>query len=420
MAAPQGRQSAAGDCCGPGGCSGRQPATPTLQVPPSCAAARLDGDRALAPLLNAAAACIANELSASSDREEAAASFLLLLQSSSQTPTAAGHKRDTPASGAGGSVTSRKQVRPSRPKPSELAPMRVMNPISPGSLAKVSSLTGWDPLAEEPSLVDHGQGKRHAERHVERTAVAAPKQRQVRPISRTTADNTMLKCQNTGFWPSHVFFPGQPGGQSVVKNPLDHQSVAAVKLCDCKSTRCRAGGCCAKLSELEVLEVRQEFNNGCSTSPSSDPEQLRAVVQAARNDQVGGGYDTVKISLRSGNPVEVCLPAWALIAGFTGAAVKKALATTCGGSLVPFKPQLHAREQEAQATQLARSYIHDVLVIAHENQPVAALGCSSGKQTCLVKQPWKVRAVAERRSNTPSDRTAREHTPCVPHYPSSL
>ena len=80
----------------------------------------------------------------------------------------------------------------------------------------------------------------------------------------------------------------------------------------------------------------------------------------------------------------------------------------------------HAREQEAQATQLARSYIHDVLVIAHENQPVAALGCSSGKQTCLVKQPWKVRAVAERRSNTPSDRTAREHTPCVPHYPSSL
>ena len=253
-------------------------------------------------------------------------------------------------------------------------------------------------------MVAHGEGERHAERHAERTAVAAPKQRQVRPFSPEPAGATNQKNANTGFWHSDVFFPGQRGGQ-LVKNPLDHASVAAVKLYDCTSPRCRKGGCCAKLTELEVLEVRQEFNNGSPTSPSSDPEKLRAVVQAACNEQVTGGYDTVKISLWSGNPVVVCLPAWALIAGFTGRAFRKVLSdisASPSGSLVPFKPQLHPREQEALDIQLVRSYIHDVLVDAHEQQPVASLGCSSGKQTCLTKRPWKVRALAERRSNTPS------------------
>jgi len=299
--------------------------------------------------------------------------------------------------------------------------MRVMNPVSPGSLA----VCGWDPLADpaagHPLEAAHGEGdsraEQHAERDAERTAVAAPKQRQVRPISSEPASATILKDLNTGLWHSDFFFPGQRGGQ-VVKNPLDHASVVAVKLYDCTSNRCRGGGCCAKLSELEVLEVRQEFNNGSPTSPSSDPEKLRAVVQAARNEHVLGGYDKVKISLKSGSPVVVCLPAWGLIAGFTGSAFRKVLreiSLAPSGSLVPLKPQLHPRELEAQDIQLARSYIHDVLVEAHEQQPVASLGCSSGKQTCLTKRPWKVRALAERRSNTPSVQAAQR----VPHYQSS-
>ena len=224
MAAPQGRQSAASDCCGPGSCSGRQPAAQTLQVPASCTSAAAH----LALLLSAAAACSANEPSASGEREEATVGALLLLQSSSKAPTATGHKRDTPASGPGGSATARKQGRPPRPKPSDMPPMRVINPISPGSQA----VCGWhplaDPVAEPPLVVAHGEGERHAERHAERTAVAAPKQRQVRPISPEPAGATILKNPNTGFWHLDLFFPGQRGGQ-VVKNPLDHTRPARTR-----------------------------------------------------------------------------------------------------------------------------------------------------------------------------------------------
>ncbi|MGB1593377.1 MAG: hypothetical protein ACPIOQ_11540 [Promethearchaeia archaeon] len=390
MAAPQGCQGAAGDCCAPGSGRCRQPAAQTFQLlaPCSPAAARL------APLLSAAAACSANEPSASGTTEEATAGALLLLHSSSNAPAASAHKRDTPASGQGGSGASRKKGRPPRPKPSDMPPMRVISPVLPASLP----FCGWGTMvqqAEEPSLVVvHEEDEHHVQRLAEQTAiVVAQKRRQVRPSSPEPVANAIPKCINTGFWPSHVFFPGQPGGP-FVKNPLDHRSIAAVKLYDCRSTRCREGGCCTKLTELEVLEVRQEHNNGSACSPSSCSQKLRAVVQTARNDQVKGGYDTVKISLKSGNPVTVCLPAWALIAGYTGAVFKKVLhevTTTPAASLVPFEPQLHPREQEAQDIQLVRSYIHDVLVNAHEHQPVASLGCSSGKQTCLTKRPWKAR-----------------------------
>ena len=456
MAAPQGRQSAAGDCCEPGSLSSGPLSAQMLQVPAPCtpAAARLR------PLLSTAAACSASEPSAPGEREEGTVAALLLLHSSAMAPTTTGHKRDASADGPGGSVMpARKQGRPPRPKPSDMPVMRVDDPISPGSRAafgydplddqeeepslvvthgggerqakrqgrpprpKPSDMPamrvdnpispgsraafGYEPLEdqeEEPSLVaTHGGGERQAKRHAEQTALATTKQRRVRPFSPQPGGSTIIRDVNTGFWPSDVFFPGQPGGRHV-KDPLDHRSVAAVKLYNCTSTRCRDGGCCTKLSDLDVLEVRQEYNNGSAASSSSDPEKLKAVVQAARNDRVKGEYDTVKISLKRGDPVHVCLPAFALIAGYTGSALKKALhdmSAAPSGSLVPCTPQLHPREKEAQDIMLARSYIRGVLTSAHEQQPVTSLGCSSGKQTCLTKRTWKVHAPC---------RTALEHT----------
>ena len=249
----------------------------------------------------------------------------------------------------------------------------------------------------------------------EQTAIAAPRQRRVRPITPQPAEDSLLKDRNTGYWRTEVFFPGQPGGQTV-KDPLEHQSVAAVKLYNCKSTRCRDGGCCAKVTDLQVLEVRQQYSNGSATSPCSDPQKLMAVVQAARNDRVQGGFDLVKITLKTSDPVHVCVPAFALIAGYTGSALKKALhdlSAARSGSLVPSNPQLHPREKEAEDDLLVRSYIRDILTSAHEQQPVTSLGCSSGVQTSLTRRPWKVRAVAEQRLNTPSvpaEQRVRHHT----------
>ena len=221
--------------------------------------------------------------------------------------------------------------------------------------------------------------------------LALSKRRQRRPSDVAQPAASFSKDPNTGFWRTEDFFPGQ-GGDVAIKDPLDHGSVQAVRQYDCRSTRCEHGGCCSKITELEVLQVRQQCNNGRATS-SSDTARLMAVVRAARDSGVKGGYQTVKIDMAYSNPVHVCLPAWALIAGYTGSAFKKALADVAKeplGYSAPPPLLLAPREQEKLQTGLVRSYIHNVLCAAHEQQPVAALGSTNGRETVVYKQSWNV------------------------------
>ena len=194
------------------------------------------------------------------------------------------------------------------------------------------------------------------------------------------------RSSSTGYWKTSLFFPGQE--EKSIKNPLEHSSVRAVRGYDCTSPRCTKGDCCSKLTELDVLEVRQTYNNGSPLSSCSDAEKLKQVVNACRDERAQGDYRPVMLKLKNGAPIDVCLPAFALIAGYTGTALKHALAST--SAVVLFEePVQHKREREAQDVTLVRTYIHNVLCESHEQQPVASLGSSTGRETVLNKQTWK-------------------------------
>ena len=196
---------------------------------------------------------------------------------------------------------------------------------------------------------------------------------------------------NTGYWHSDLFFPGQQGKR--IKDPLDHASVRAARSYVCYSSRCKKGDCCSQLEELDVMELRQRYNNGSATSSCSDVDQLSAVVRAARDNSVAGGYRTVTVSFKNGSPVDVCLPAFGLLAGYTGAALKHAMSGTAArastAAVVPLATS--KREREATALSMCRSYIHNVLCAAHEQQPVASLGSSTGRETVVNKQTWQTK-----------------------------
>ena len=206
------------------------------------------------------------------------------------------------------------------------------------------------------------------------------------PLSSLVEDVRLLqRDKNTGYWKTDLFFPGQEGRS--IKDPLDYDSVRAVLNYNCLSPRCSKGNCCAQLLELDVFEVRQRFNNGSLLASASDAAKLKKVVDDARDERAKGGYGTVKLNLRNGVPVDVCLPAFALIAGYTGRALKTALASD-SISVCAAEPVLTSREREVEAVSMVRSYIHNVLVAAHEQQPVASLGSATGKETVLNKQVW--------------------------------
>ena len=137
---------------------------------------------------------------------------------------------------------------------------------------------------------------------------------------------TMQRDKNTGYWKTDLFFPGQHGKS--IKDPLDHNSVRAALNYNCRSPRCSEGKCCQQLLELDVLELRQQYNNGSLLSSSSDAAKLLKVIDAARDERAKGGYGTVRLTLKNGKPVDVCLPSFALLAGYTGSAFKHALAST--------------------------------------------------------------------------------------------
>ena len=206
------------------------------------------------------------------------------------------------------------------------------------------------------------------------------------------AKKELQRDKNTGYWETDLFFPGQKDKR--IKDPLDHRSVRAVAQYVCYSSRCKNGDCCSKLGELDVMQLRQSVNNGSVMASASDPQKLSAIVQEARDDSVAGGFRPVKIGFREGSPVDVCLPAWALLAGYTGATLKKALsasaeptrpAATCSA------PSVSAREREQSALSTCRAYIHNIVCAAHEMQPVASLGSTTGKETVVNKQSWAVK-----------------------------
>ena len=206
----------------------------------------------------------------------------------------------------------------------------------------------------------------------------------------------MQREPSTGYWKTDMFFPNQ--STTAIKNPLNHDSVRACKSYCChRNHGCAKSDCCSQLSDLEVLQVRQTYSCGSALAPCSDPKKLERVISEARDERAPGGFRTVKVELQNGTTcADVCISAFALIAGYTGSAFKKALS---GGSApaAQQQPTLHGREKEHFNVTLVRAYITEVVTNAHEMQPVASLGSVSGKQTVVKKAPWreKINAMQE-------------------------
>ena len=207
----------------------------------------------------------------------------------------------------------------------------------------------------------------------------------------------MQREPNTGYWKTELFFPNGP---SEHPDPLDHDAVRAARTYCCHGHfKCADGDCCRKLQDLEIMDLRCRFNNGSKEASHSDSERLRDVLRASRDGNAPGGFQKVAVSCCNGGKQDVCVAAFALCAGYTGSAFKKAL-KCIKESPMPLAvrgPKQHAREDEALAVSITRQYISKVLCEAHEMQPVASLGSATGKQTSLVRSTWDEKFLAFKR-----------------------
>jgi len=284
-------------------------------------------------------------------------------------------------------------------------------------LAREQHELTWQPTnAMQVDLVQRDAAKRSANKKAPAPASpcmamvlpATPSQSPFRSGLSLAASNpqerlrSLMKEQrdlNTGLWKTSFAFPGQ-NDSSGTKDPMQHAAMEAARHFVCLGPGCQNGQCGLQLGALDVNRLRETLAPKTKCG-GSDTDILRNIIAQHRDVLAPGAHRRVLVPVGgSGSEckVDVCMPAFAVLGGYTGGTYKKirqqaADRAVPGRELVPAGSGALAskRERETEVISMTRAYIDGVLASQHEMQPVASLGSTTGQQTAINKQSWPKR-----------------------------
>ena len=208
------------------------------------------------------------------------------------------------------------------------------------------------------------------------------------------------RCSN-GLW-SHAFaFPDQDTNSH---DALADSSCEAVPKFSCRGIRgCKRGDCCSLLTGIQVLKQRQAQQDDMVVSGVNSSEAAVCIRKRLEQDILPyydvnlGGWKEVPLPVSSATQIHVCVAAYCLIRGYSGATASRAIRHVSDGYVKRNEAIIRLSSGPARGLYKARAeeeiilkrYIHGLQFSKGECQPVP--GAHHDKVTHLTRKSMKAK-----------------------------